>query len=84
VELVACAFAQAVREGAACAGSPLSQDPNIDAQLKVLAPRVKAFAGDTRTLNDSVATLLATAPAATPSPAAPAPAQKGKKADTKR
>jgi hypothetical protein len=86
-ELLACGFMQKVRgRDAACVGSPLESDTASAEALKVLAPRIDAFASDSAVLSASVEKLLEPAPAsasATPAPAAPAPVEekkgKGKK-----
>ncbi len=80
-ELLACGFMQKVRgRDAACVGSPLESDATSAEALKVLAPRIDAFAGDSAVLAAAVEKLLEPAPAApapdVAPPAAPAPEDK--------
>lgn len=83
-ELLACGFMQKVRgRDATCVGSPLESDNNSAEALKVLAPRIDAFAGDSAVLAASVEKLLEPAPAApapegAPPAAAPVEEKKGK------
>lgn len=68
-ELLACGFMQKVRgRDATCVGSPIEADAASGEALRVLAPRIDAFAGDTAVLAASVEKLLE------PAPVAPAPA----------
>lgn len=77
-ELLACAFMQKVRgRDAPCVGSPLEKEAGAAEALKVLAPRIDAFASDTIVLAAGVEKLLEAAPAPPPSEAAPAPGAPG-------
>lgn len=64
-ELLACAFMQKVRgRDAACVASPLEGAAGTAEALKVLAPRIDAFASDTAVLSASVEKLLEAGPPA--------------------
>ena len=78
-ELLACAFMQKVRgRDAACVASPLLEHATAGEALKVLAPRIDAFAADTALLGAALAKLLEAAPPAPPVVGAPIAADPNK------
>ncbi len=83
-ELLACAFARKVRGDVPCVGSPVAGDGAATAALKVLSPRVDAFAKDTAVLSASVEQLLAPAPPEDGADAGDEATADGKKADAKK
>ena len=78
VELLACAVAREVRKHALSCGA-LDKDPEADAALALIAPRLAAYATTTALLSAAMGELLAPPPPPPPPEPTPPPKEEPKK-----